>query len=113
VYSIPTRHGFNRIGKEAVFGVHRPDSGGTAPAIPFVEDTKQIDRHQIGNCMAHSSAFPAHHNVVLNGAKSNPATARNYYIDFQDGGGPSFAHPLNGSCRIKRSPRLDHRIENI
>jgi hypothetical protein len=52
VYSIPTRHGFNRIGKEAVFGVHRPDSGSTAPAIAFVEDTKQIGHHQVGNCEA-------------------------------------------------------------
>jgi hypothetical protein len=112
VYSIPTSHGFDRIGKKAVFGVHRPDGGGTAPVIPFVEDTKQIDRHQIGNCMAHSSAFPARHNVVLNGARKNPIPRLPELISGRRG--PSFARPR--SCRINRSPRLDHRIgaeENI
>ena len=38
--------------------------------------------------MARSRAFPAHHNVVLNGAKSDPATAKIITIDFQDWGSP-------------------------
>src|SRR6266436_3450857 len=68
--------------KEAVFGVHRPDSGSTAPAIPFVEDTKQIGRHQIGNCKAHSGAFPVHHNVVLNWSEIRSRDCQNYYHRF-------------------------------
>ena len=52
-YAAPTRNGFALVGKEAVFGIHGPDSGGTPPAILLVEDTIQIDRHQIGNGMSH------------------------------------------------------------
>ena len=53
VYAAPTRNGFALVGKEAVFGIHGPDSGGTPPAILFVEDTMQIDRHQIADGMRH------------------------------------------------------------
>ena len=64
-YAAPTRNGFALVGKEAVFGIHGPDGGGTPPAILFVEDTMQIDRHQIANGMRHLANHVSFVSIII------------------------------------------------
>jgi len=85
VYSIPTRHGFNRIGKKQSLAYIVLIAAARRRRFRSLKIRKQIGRHQIGIARLNSGAFPVHYNVVLNWSEIRSRDCQNYYHRFHDG----------------------------